>query len=348
MNVRLEKKQLIIFLIVAYGITYLMGLLMWYGNHRQIDLSAFPNAQMMYPAAGVMLAYLLNRKESKKMPRAFFVCFLLVTFLMIVTAVLSVLQPEQKIEMAGNSVSIWVLAVQFVLIGGSILGWILLLISGRKKRAAAGLSWSNTKASLFCIVLFFVLYFARTAVSCALVGQIDLFTDMIKESTTWIYLAVMPINFLCVFLVFFGEEYGWRYYLQPKLQEKFGLRGGVLILGVIWGLWHLPPDFFFYTTPDKGLIMSVAQQITCITLGIFFAYAYMKTNNIWVPVILHFLTNNLAPVIAGNYSADVLQNQSVSWSEIPLAFLVNALFFGIFLFAKPFREKNRKRRMAKL
>ena len=48
---RLEKKQLKIFIIVAYGITFLMGGLMAYGNGRQLDVSAFPNAQMMYPAA---------------------------------------------------------------------------------------------------------------------------------------------------------------------------------------------------------------------------------------------------------------------------------------------------------
>ena len=54
-----EKKEFFIFLLIAYGVTYLMGLLMWYGNRASIDLSAFPNAQMMYPASGVMLAYLL-------------------------------------------------------------------------------------------------------------------------------------------------------------------------------------------------------------------------------------------------------------------------------------------------
>ena len=52
MNSKTNKKQLIIFLIVAYGVTYLMGLLMWYGNTKQLDLSAFANTQMMYPAAG--------------------------------------------------------------------------------------------------------------------------------------------------------------------------------------------------------------------------------------------------------------------------------------------------------
>ena len=37
-----EKKQLIIFAAVAYGITYVLGLLMWYGNSTGADLSAFP------------------------------------------------------------------------------------------------------------------------------------------------------------------------------------------------------------------------------------------------------------------------------------------------------------------
>lgn len=147
------------------------------------------------------------------------------------------------------------------------------------------------------------------------------------------------MQFFLVFIAFFGEEYGWRYYLQPLLQEKFGLRGGVLVLGIVWGLWHLPVDFFYYSQ-DAGLVMAAAQQITCITLGIFFAYAYMKTQNIWVPVILHFLNNNLIPIISGNYSADVLQSQNVSWEQLPMAFVINALFFGIFLFTKPFQREK--------
>ena len=51
-----EKKQLLIYVIVAYGITYVQGLLMWYGYGKDLDLSAFPKAQMLYPAAGVMMA----------------------------------------------------------------------------------------------------------------------------------------------------------------------------------------------------------------------------------------------------------------------------------------------------
>lgn len=78
--------------------------------------------------------------------------------------------------------------------------------------------------------------------------------------------------------------------------EKFGLKGGVILLGCVWAVWHLPIDFFYYTTPDMGLTALASQFVTCISLGIFMAYTYMKTQNIWVPIIIHFLNNNMVVV----------------------------------------------------
>ena len=86
--------------------------------------------------------------------------------------------------------------------------------------------------------------------------------------------------------------------------------------------------------------MLVSQIITCVTYGIFFGYVYMRTNNIWAVVIIHFLNNNLIPVISGTYSADVIQNQTVSWAQIPWALMLNGVLFGLFLLAKPFRKKK--------
>ncbi len=34
-----EKKQLLIYVIIAYGITYVMGLLMWYSYGKGLDLT---------------------------------------------------------------------------------------------------------------------------------------------------------------------------------------------------------------------------------------------------------------------------------------------------------------------
>ena len=60
------------------------------------------------------------------------------------------------------------------------------------------------------------------------------------------------------------------------------------------------------------------QLITCVTLGIFFAWAYLKTGNIWAPVLLHFFNNNLSVVYTG---AAEISNQTVGWTNI-LAYLV--------------------------
>lgn len=86
--------------------------------------------------------------------------------------------------------------------------------------------------------------------------------------------------------------------------------------------------------------MTTNQIINYVGLGIFFAYAYMKTENIWVPVILHFLNHNLILITSGQFSADVLQNQSVSWADIPASLLLNGVLYGGVILAKPFREKK--------
>lgn len=342
---QMEKKQLGIFTAVAYGITFLMGILMWYGSAKGLDISAFPNAQMFYPAAGVMLAYLLTKKEDVDMPRGFYIAFCICTAVLMLLAMVSIFVPIEPIEMQGMTISVWTLIVQYVMILGSVVCWILYGVAGKQKRSAYGLSWNKGKASWLMVGLFILLYILRTVVSCLMsgAGALAEFGGTMLSITTLISVISLPVNFFLVFVAFFGEEYGWRYYLQPLLQKKFGLRGGVLVLGVVWGLWHLPIDFFYYTSVEMGLIAAVSQQITCITLGIFFAYAYMKTNNIWVPVVLHFLNNNLIPVITGNYSTDVLENQQFSWAEIPVALLLNGIFFGLFIFAKEFAGKNKNR-----
>ena len=330
-----ENNQLMIFFPIAYGITFAMGFFMWYGAAYHMDLNVFPNAQMMYPAAGVMLGFLLFRKKDADLPKWFFRFFLLVTAVMIAIAVLSILLPNELAIVSGTALSAWNLASQYVLIGGSLIGWILLLVAGKNRRKACGLTWKNGKASVACIALFIVLFALRLVISCAISGCLPLIAAVCKNLNIWISLSALAINFFLVYIVFLGEEYGWRYYLQPLLQKKYGVQRGTLILGALWGIWHFPLDFFYYST-ETGFPMAAAQMVTCIFLAIFFAWAYMKTQNIWVPVILHFLNNNLSAILSGG-SMDAFQNQSVAWGELLPVILINGIVFGGFLFTKPFR-----------
>ena len=96
-----------------------------------------------------------------------------------------------------------------------------------------------------------------------------------------------------------------------------------------------------YYAGYRGWRLWQASLLPVFHWGVFMAYTYMKTQNIWVPIIIHFLNNNMAVVFSGTYSADVLQNQQIHWGDIPVALVMNLLIFGWVIFLKPFKEKKR-------
>jgi membrane protease YdiL (CAAX protease family) len=49
-------------------------------------------------------------------------------------------------------------------------------------------------------------------------------------------LALTPLGFP----VLMGEEIGWRGFAQPHLQKRYSPLVTTLVIGVTWGLWHLP------------------------------------------------------------------------------------------------------------
>lgn len=67
----IDKKQLKIYMAIAFGIPFLSGILMWYGSSQGRNMGVFPNVQMLYPAAGVMVL-LLATKKKEEVPRRFF------------------------------------------------------------------------------------------------------------------------------------------------------------------------------------------------------------------------------------------------------------------------------------
>lgn len=43
-----------------------------------------------------------------------------------------------------------------------------------------------------------------------------------------------------------GEEIGWRGLLLPALNRRFALLPAALLVGLLWGAWHLPADFIAF------------------------------------------------------------------------------------------------------
>lgn len=53
-------------------------------------------------------------------------------------------------------------------------------------------------------------------------------------------LPLFVLPFFLVEIIINGEEIGWRGYVLPRLQAKYSALTSTLILGVVWGFWHLP------------------------------------------------------------------------------------------------------------
>jgi len=338
-----SKKRIWIFFLVAFLINYLMVPLMFYGESKGADTICFMYALMLYPASGVMIGKMFSYDEGK-LPVTFYVICLLTNMLMMVIAAASVVFPSQTIEMNGISISAFDITCQVILMIVSVILWIVLFASGKEKRRNAGLNGRKWGLSILITVLFTVLYVARFFLMIGMPGlmngsvseNISEFTMIFTDPVTYKNTMITLFNFFLTFVLFFGEEYGWRYYLQPIMQSRFGKRAGVLLLGVIWGLWHAGADFTYYSE-GCGPQTQVNQIIVCVTIGIFMAYAYMKTENIWVPIAIHFINNNLIPVFAGDMSSDVLSNNVIAWSDLPYV-LVAGLVFAVFISAPVFNR----------
>ena len=96
-----------------------------------------------------------------------------------------------------------------------------------------------------------------------------------------------------------GEEAGWRGFLYPQLKARFGRKIGLLIGGVIWGIWHWLLIWLIgyeYGTDYVGFPI-VGMLIFCIfstTAGIICDWLYEKTKCIWIPSVFHGAVNAAA------------------------------------------------------
>lgn len=63
-------------------------------------------------------------------------------------------------------------------------------------------------------------------------------------------LVSVSLGSLILMFAAIGEEAGWRGFLQEALVERFGWINSALLVGLIWGLWHLPLNLAGYTMPN--------------------------------------------------------------------------------------------------
>ncbi len=172
-----------------------------------------------------------------------------------------------------------------------------------------GTVWTYAAAWLAPAALTVVgagLYFA------AFPGQFDptmaMFRDQLASMGVgvdpWLLAAIQIVAALTVApivngLFAFGEEFGWRAYLLPKL-FPLGRRRAIVLTGAIWGVWHWPViamgynyGFDYPGFPWTGMLAFLAFTVGA---GTFLAVLTEREGSVWPASVGHGAINAVAGI----------------------------------------------------
>jgi membrane protease YdiL (CAAX protease family) len=120
----------------------------------------------------------------------------------------------------------------------------------------------------------------------------------------WLAYLIVSLSTL-VFGGPLGEEPGWRGFALPRLEQRSGPLLGSLVLGVLWGLWHLP---LFLLVPGYNgagvgflgvLVPFVAFVVLVIAYTLVFTWVFNNTRgSILLAILLHTSINTAPYMLA--------------------------------------------------
>jgi len=107
---------------------------------------------------------------------------------------------------------------------------------------------------------------------------------------------VMPLQGVILSLlatfVLWGEEFGWRGYLQPRLFASRPLAGAIAV-GLIWGVWHFPLILLGYQYPQQPLWGLAVFPVSTVLISIVLGWLRRASDSIWPVCLAHASFNSL-------------------------------------------------------
>ncbi len=100
--------------------------------------------------------------------------------------------------------------------------------------------------------------------------------------------ALFP-QLLVILIIALGEEYGWRGYALPKLQEKFNALEASVILGAIWGIWHYPGYLIGTAVPLE--MPFLVFMLWIVPASILITWVFNNTRSVVMAILVHVAAN---------------------------------------------------------
>ena len=107
--------------------------------------------------------------------------------------------------------------------------------------------------------------------------------------------TVFGVLFLFSFMIFpgsaLGEELGWRGFVLPRMQARHSALKASLLIGILWGPWHLP----LWLTGSEGhpISLYVPFVVAVVASSVFYTWLYNNTGGSLLIVVLYHAASNL-------------------------------------------------------
>lgn len=153
--------------------------------------------------------------------------------------------------------------------------------------------------------------------------------------------SVIPMILILTVFAGLGEEFGWRGYLLPSLMDRHSALTASLIVGLAWGIWHIP---LFFTpgavqqewAQQAGLFAAIAGYIIfCVVWSIQYTWIFIRSNG---SVLLAAVFHGAGNAWIGGY-IDVYRGDVTGVFVFTGVMMVFSLFLAI-LFGKQLAQKD--------
>ncbi len=175
----------------------------------------------------------------------------------------------------------------------------------------------RVKFKYYAIALLLPLVLTALAHYFVNLTGIDILPDNLLPEGIAIPAIVLVIPYFIFILIAGGgqEEFGWRGYAQEPLQERFGILGGSVLLGIAWAVWHLP--LWFMPGEGHAYYSFFAFMLYTVSTSVIIGWLYNASGKkLVIPWFLHAIGNVAVPLFPVLHLANVAQPAYWVWVTV--------------------------------
>lgn len=153
-----------------------------------------------------------------------------------------------------------------------------------------GWSWGKPKHYLAVFALALFIFGAPVLIE----NLVGLHT-LPRNVSAWAILGSFLTSFVLTIIPGFGEEFGWRAYLLPRLAKSHSLRKSLLIHAFIWWAWHIPTLVKIGSQVEGAqanpwlsvVVTMLVSLLPAMMNAILFAYVWATSQSLAVASVYH-------------------------------------------------------------